>query len=45
MKSLVRARLDGSYKYTPFFFPDRGIPVVPPKVLTQGERDRVMNAV
>ena len=45
MKSLVRARLDGSYKVTPFFVPDRGIPVVPPKVLTGGERDRVMNAV
>ena len=45
MTSLVRARLDGSYKYTPFFVPDRGIPVVPPKVLTRDERDRVMNAV
>jgi hypothetical protein len=43
--SLIRARLDGSYKYTPFFAPDRGIPVVPPKVLTSRERERVMNAV
>ena len=45
MKSLIRARLDGSYKCTPFFAPDRGTPVVQPKVLTRSERDRVMNAV
>jgi hypothetical protein len=42
---LMRARLDGSYKNTPFFTPDRGTPVVPPKVLTSSERERVMNAV
>lgn len=45
MSSLIGARLDGSYKSTPFFIPDRGIPVVPPKVLTSSERERVMNAV
>jgi hypothetical protein len=45
MSSLMRARLDGSYKYTPFFAPARGTPVVPPKVLTGSERERVMNAV
>ena len=45
MTSLIRARLDGSYKRTPFFAPDRGTPVVPPKVLARSERDRVMNAV
>jgi hypothetical protein len=43
--SLIRARLDGSYKRTPFFAPDRGTPVVPPKVLTSIERERVMKAV
>ena len=43
--SLIRARLDGSYKCTPFFAPDRGTPIVPPKVLTSSERERVMNAV
>jgi hypothetical protein len=43
--SLVHARLDGSYKRTPFFAPDRGTPVISPKVLTSSERDRVMNAV
>ena len=45
MSSLIRARLDGSYKSTPFFDPDRGTPFVPPKVLTSSERERVMNAV
>jgi hypothetical protein len=45
MGSLIRARLDGSYRSTPFFVPDRGTPVVPPKVLTSSEREQVMNAV
>jgi hypothetical protein len=45
LSSLMRARLDGSYNRTPFFAPDRGTPVVPPKVLTSSERERVMNAV
>ncbi len=43
--SLIRARLDGSYRSTPFFAPDRGTPIVPPRVLTSSERERVMNAV
>lgn len=45
MGSLLRARLDGSYKKTPFFVPGQGSPVVTPKVLTPGERARVMQAV
>ena len=45
MSSLARARLNGSYKCTPFFDPDRGTPVVAPKILNANERDRVMNAV
>ena len=45
LSSLIRARLDGSYKQTPFFAPDHGIPVVPPKVLTSSELERVMSAV
>lgn len=45
LASVIRARLDGSYKRTPFFAPDRGTAVVQPKVLTSSERDRVMNAV
>jgi len=45
MIALIRARLDGSYKRTPFFQPDRGTPVIPSKVLTRNERERVMDAV
>jgi hypothetical protein len=45
LASVILARLDGSYKRTPFFAPDRGNPVTRSKVLTGGERDRVMNAV
>jgi hypothetical protein len=45
MSSLIRARLDGSYKSTPFFDPDRGTPLVPPKVLTSSERERVMRRI
>lgn len=45
LASVIRARLDGSYRRTPFFAPDRGTPVAQPKVLTSSERDRAMNAV
>jgi hypothetical protein len=45
LTSLIRARLDGSYKRTPFFDAHRGTPVVRPKVLTGSERERVMNSV
>jgi hypothetical protein len=45
MSSLIYARLDGSYKLTPFFDPDRGTPVTSPKILTGIERDRVMSTV
>jgi Family of unknown function (DUF6151) len=45
LTSLIRARLDGSYKRTPFFAADRGTPLVPPQVLTRTERERLMNAV
>ena len=45
LSSVIRARMDGSYRSTPFFDPDRGTPVVPPKVLSSGERERIMNAV
>lgn len=44
LRSLVRARLDGSYKSTPFFS-GQGTAVVSPHVLTTSERERVMNAV
>lgn len=42
--SLIRARLDGSYRRTPFFDPVHGTPVAAPKVLSTGERERAMQA-
>ena len=42
MARLIRARLDGSYKRTPFFDPETGKPRVSPKVLTQAERAGLM---
>ncbi len=35
---LLRARLDGSYRRTPFFNAEQGTPVVAPKVLTPEQR-------
>lgn len=43
--SVIRARLDGSYKRTPFFDPLLGTPVVPPRVLSPSERVRAFDAV
>lgn len=40
--SLIRARLDGSYRRTPFFDPVQGAPVVSPRILTASERERAM---
>jgi hypothetical protein len=45
LSSIIRARLNGDYKHTPFFVADSGTPVVPPKVLSSAERERVMNAL
>lgn len=45
MAGVVRARVDGSYKRTPFFDSNRGDPIVVPKVLSTSELARVMNAV
>jgi hypothetical protein len=42
---VARARIDGSYKRTPFFSADTGAPIVTPKVLSRGERERLMSAV
>jgi hypothetical protein len=41
--ALIRARLDGSYRNTPFF--DANEPIAAPRVLTKAERERAMNAV
>ncbi len=45
MGRLIRTRLNGGYKITPFFNPDEGTPRVHPKVLTPDERARLMQAV
>ena len=42
---LVGARIDGSYRRSPFFSPDTGAPIVTPKVLSPGEREQLMSAV
>jgi hypothetical protein len=39
------ARMDGSYKRSPFFDADTGAPIVAPKVLSPGEREQLMSAV
>ena len=43
--SLIRARIDGSYKHSPFFDPLQGTPVVAPKVLSRSDRESLKNAV
>jgi hypothetical protein len=44
MKSVIGARLSGSYKRNPFFGAGTGTPVAPPRELTKAERERVTNA-
>jgi hypothetical protein len=41
MKTLVGARLAGSYKETPFFVRETGAPIVQPRVLTKLEREQL----
>jgi hypothetical protein len=41
----MKARVNGSYKQTPFFLVDEGTPIVSPRVLTSEERASLMNAV
>jgi Family of unknown function (DUF6151) len=43
--NVARARIDGSYRRTPFFRVGSGVPVVTPKVLSREERTQVMAAV
>jgi len=45
LANVARARIDGSYRRTPFFFVDNGTPIVAPRVLSPDELARVMNAV
>jgi hypothetical protein len=45
ISAVLKARIDGSYKHTPFFLVDKGTPIVPPRVLSSGELASVMHAV
>ena len=45
MALVARARIDGSYRRSPFFAADTGQPIVAPRVLSPGERDQFMRAV
>jgi hypothetical protein len=44
MKSVIGARLNGSYKRNPFFDTEAGSPIKRPRVLTQAEREQVTRA-
>jgi hypothetical protein len=39
------ARIDGSYKRSPFFAADTRAPIVAPKVLSADEREELMRAL
>lgn len=41
---LLKARLDGSYRRTPFFIPNSNTPTVVPKVLSPQEKEDLMHA-
>ena len=43
--AMIKARLDGGYKKTPFFNMDSGAPVAQPKVLSAAELSRLKSAV
>jgi Family of unknown function (DUF6151) len=45
MGMVLRARLDGRYKLTPFFVPESGVPIVTPKVLSSQELKDVVDSV
>lgn len=44
-KTIIKARLDGGYRHTPFFFVDEDRPIVVPRVLSAAELAGVMAAV
>jgi hypothetical protein len=44
MKSVIGARLRGTYKRNPFFGTETGAPIVRPRELTEAERERIANA-
>jgi hypothetical protein len=41
---MLKARLDGSYKRTPFFVLESGVPIVTPKVLSNVELKDIIDA-
>lgn len=45
MGMMLKARLNGSYKHTPFFVLESGTPIVTPKVLNDRELKDLMDAV
>ena len=45
MFSILRARIDGSYKHTPFFSAESGMPIVSPKILSPQEYEDIMSIV
>jgi len=45
LANVMRARIDGRYRQTPFFFVDKGTPIAAPRVLSPAELAQVMNAV
>jgi Family of unknown function (DUF6151) len=45
MKSVIAARMSGSYKSNPFFIEDSGAPIKQPRVLSKAERTRVTSAI
>ncbi|NEQ46726.1 MAG: hypothetical protein F6K00_25535 [Leptolyngbya sp. SIOISBB] len=42
---VLRARIDGTYKQTPFFWVDSGVPIVSPKILSHQEYQDVMDVI
>lgn len=42
---LIRARLDGSHRRNPFFLSQTNVPIVTPRTVTAGERDRLRRAL
>jgi hypothetical protein len=42
---VARARIDGSYRHSPFFVADTGLPIAVPKVLTPAEREALLGRV
>jgi hypothetical protein len=45
MGMILKARLDGNYKHTPFFVPESGTPIVAPKVLSSKELKEIVEAL